>query len=239
MQWMTEPGGKPEQSWASWFKEEVVYLNRLSTSWKFFYAFQKCFPWIIVGIGLLGSDFFHSHSKQKELIHILILFVVFFVGHHILWLIEINNRYDISYGVRRFASVILSTSVFIAAFIMFFRYHYLLRYSLAIYYFGASFGTICLLNGEVNWVIRMYMFHDYIVSHALFVILSVLTLFQIGHLQTWLLYYNALSKGVVLDDILSNVNNSNSQKDELRKLTERIAEMEPLLQRQNGNNYGI
>jgi callose synthase len=52
---------------------------------------------------------------------------------------------------------------------------------------------------KLHWNLKV---HDYILGHALFTVMYLLSIIQLGVLQTWLLYHNALSSGVAIEDIL-------------------------------------
>jgi hypothetical protein len=62
---------------------------------------------------------------------------------------------------------------------------------------------LLLLAGSPS-INQVYKYHDYLVGHTIFAVLAVLSTLQIGYLQTWLLYHNALSAGVAIEDILKH-----------------------------------
>jgi len=100
--------------------------------------------------------------------------------------------------------------VTVIAIYLFLSHTLYIKFSIAIYYFFSACAFFTLLCGfkQVQWV---YKIHDYIVGHALMFILLILSGLQIAYLQTWLLYHNALSAGVVIDDILKYARKSKEQ----------------------------
>jgi hypothetical protein len=61
-----------------------------------------------------------------------------------------------------------------------------------------------LLLTDFPSINQIYKYHDYLVGHTIFTVLAILSTLQIGYLQTWLLYHNALSAGVAIEDILKH-----------------------------------
>lgn len=195
--WMTEVGGTSEQSWESWWKEENGFYKHLSPSWRVFLIVQKCFLWTFIAYGLAGTKFVDDEDETVKVGQVLVLYVLFFFGN---WCISKLEK-TLSYGMRRFASLLLSSVVIVVTVYLFATHLAYVRYTIAIYYFGASLTFLGLVTGLVP-VQFVYKIHDYIVGHVIFLILGITTVLQLGHVQTWLLYHNALSSGVVVDDIL-------------------------------------
>ena len=80
----------------------------------------------------------------------------------------------------------------------------------------------------VQPVAYAYKMHDYVVGHFIFLLIGVLTTLQMGYLQTWLLYHNALSAGVVIEDILKHARKSKeraSTTDDLNSIAELRAQV--------------
>jgi callose synthase len=81
-----------------------------------------------------------------------------------------------------------------------------------------------------------YFIHDVFCAHIIFIPLFVLGALQLpGHIQTWLLYHNALSANVVVSDILryARKNKESSGGGEADEdLVEQVAELRKVVQRQ-------
>eukprot|EP00595_Chromulina_sp_UTEXLB2642_P001715 CAMPEP_0196767632 /NCGR_PEP_ID=MMETSP1095-20130614/41799_1 /TAXON_ID=96789 ORGANISM="Chromulina nebulosa, Strain UTEXLB2642" /NCGR_SAMPLE_ID=MMETSP1095 /ASSEMBLY_ACC=CAM_ASM_000446 /LENGTH=1772 /DNA_ID=CAMNT_0042136127 /DNA_START=2165 /DNA_END=7482 /DNA_ORIENTATION=- len=200
IQWMTETSGNgSEQSWDSWWKEENQFYKKLSFSWKCLMIVQKCFIWLFIAFGLFGWKFIDDNTEIERLFEVFGLFIIFFLGH---WCISKLEK-ALSYGIRRFTSLMLSGFVSGMVIYLFISHGVYVRYTLATYYVGSAIAFLSLLTfGVTGPIAHIYKIHDYLVGHTIFILLAILTLLQFGYLQTWLLYHNALSAGVVMDDIL-------------------------------------
>lgn len=76
---------------------------------------------------------------------------------------------------------------------------------IAFYYFAAALGTFLLLHiGSSSKVAQvLFIFHDYVMGAFFLGVILLLTMLYVpGKIQTWLLYNNALSRGVVIENIL-------------------------------------
>jgi hypothetical protein len=127
------------------------------------------------------------------------LFVIFFFGN---WTINKLEKY-LPYAVRRFASLLLTTVVIASIGYLFVLHTQYIRYTVAIYYFLSAISFLFLVLGAHNQIYFMYKLHDYIVGHTIFILLGFLATLQLGYFQTWLLYYDAISSGVEMKDILN------------------------------------
>jgi callose synthase len=108
-----------------------------------------------------------------------------------------------------------------------------MRYAIAGYYYAGAFCQLGLLFG-VKAVKNVYFLHDLVCGHIIFIPLIVMAALQLPHhIQTWLLYHNALSSDVVVSDILRYAQKSQkSGGDEDEELVEQVAELRKLLQKQ-------
>merc|ERR1711988_1141718 len=77
----------------------------------------------------------------------------------------------------------------------------LFRFAVAMYYAIAAVSFVLLLLG-VQSVQIVYKMHDLVIGNTIFFVLAVLSALQVGYLQTWLLYHNALSAGVAIEEVL-------------------------------------
>ena len=195
--WMNESGGTPDQSWESWFNEESEYIKHMSISWRIFLIIIRCSLWAIVGVGILGPSFFNNPLRDEKFSAVFVTLFVLYAGN---WAIEKLDR-SLSYAVRRSASALITSFCVIMLAFLFHTHKRYFAYTMSFYYIGASLSLICLLTGLCR-PSYFYKIHDYVIGHFLFVILYVLSVIQLGVLQTWLLYHNALDAGVAIEDIL-------------------------------------
>ena len=227
IRWMQESGGTAEQSWEVWWKEENSFFKGLSLSWKFFLCAQKSCLWLAIGYGLGGDRLLRDGGEQQKVLELFALFVAYFFGS---WCISKLER-SVSYAVRRFAALVLTTSVLVLTIYLFISHTLYFKFTVAIYYMVSAFSFCCLLAG-FQPIAYLYKMHDYLVGHSIFLFLGLLTAVQIGYLQTWLLYHNALSAGVVIEDILKHARKSKERasfvddSDSIAELRAQLAEQE-------------
>lgn len=176
LRWMLEIGGSSEQSWESWWKEENSFYQKLSTTWKFFLIVQKCFLWIFIAAGVAGRQFFTHTSEQLKFLVVLEYVAIFFVGQAIL------NRFERqwNYGTRRFCSLALTSYVAIYIVYLFIAHPRHFLYLIALYYFASAIAFLFLVNGQIALVMRFYKLHDYVVSHFIFLLLSLASILQVS-----------------------------------------------------------
>ena len=174
IRWMMESGGTAEQSWEVWQKEENSFFKNLLFSWKIMLMIQKCLLWLFIGVGLAGDRFFRDQGEQEKVIELILLFGIYFFCN---WCISKLER-SFSYAVRRFTSLLLTTT-FAAIIIYLFISHTLyIKYSIAVYYMISAFSFLCLLFG-FNSVAYLYKMHDYLVGHTIFAFIGILSLLQV------------------------------------------------------------
>jgi callose synthase len=228
MNWMTETGGTGEQSWECWWKEENSFYGGLSLSWKIFLFVQKSCIWLFISYGLAGSRLRRDSGEQLRVLQLFLLFGVFVFGH---WCIAKVEK-SLVYAIRRFCTLCLSTVVSVTTIYLFISHPLYIKFSIAIYYLFSAVSFFLLLCGfkQIQWA---YKFHDYAVGHVLMFILLILSGLQIAYLQTWLLYHNALSAGVVIDDILKyarkNKEQHISEVNQMSDLRTQVAEQDRII----------
>jgi callose synthase len=238
--WMLETGGTAEQSWDVWWREENSFFKDLSISWKVYLFVQKCCLWVFISVGLCGLKFLDDAAEQERVLLVVMIFVAFFFGN---WTIAKLERH-LTYAVRRFISMLLSTVVLLATCYLFATHMQYVRYTIAIYYL-LSAGCFCMMISGFN-VSFVYKFHDYVVCYFLFFLIGVLALFRIGTLQTWLLYHNALSSGVAIEDVLKYARKTkeraSTEEDSISELKAQVANQERLIRQlisgENTKGYG-
>lgn len=174
--WMSERGGNSLQCWDAWWKEEVEVYENMSVSWKIFLTLQRGVPWVLIAVGVAGSHFLSSEEEQWKLLEIVGVFVAFLCGNWVIY------KFDVywPYALRRFVTLLLwSTAggMFLYLFISHAQY---VRYTISLYYLSATVSFVLLLLGVRHAYLKtVYMVHDYVVGHCIFVALSVLAILQV------------------------------------------------------------
>lgn len=98
--------------------------------------------------------------------------------------------------------MLLFIGIFASLTYFFSEYRFALRMSIGLYYLLATVYMVGLVAGR-HEVKHLLLVHDLLWGHIMFIPLFVLAILQIpDRIQTWLLYHNALSEGVVIDRIL-------------------------------------
>jgi hypothetical protein len=173
--WMAERGGTSEQAWEAWWKEETRYYHELSFTWKVFLAVQRLTPWILLSVGVAGPSMLTSWNEQRRVLELLAVVGVFVFAN---WVLSKLERTWI-YAVRRFATLLVwavAVCVLVRLYVSHMQY---IRYSLSLYYIGASLTVLMLLTGFHSQVANLCKVHDYVVGHCIFALLAVLALLQV------------------------------------------------------------
>ena len=139
------------------------------------------------------------------------------------------------YPVRRTIGIVIGIGLMVSCTAIFIEDSNFIRYGLSAYY---GIGALCqmgLLFGS-KFVKNFYFVHDLVCGHIIFLPLFILAMLQIPHhIQTWLLYHNALSSDVVVSNILRYARKSQEsggQSAPNEDLVEQIAELRKLVQKQ-------
>jgi hypothetical protein len=132
---------------------------------------------------------------------------------------------------------------------LFYNHVHYFRYMVSLYYLAAALAYFLLLLGYNDTVIAVFKAHDIVLGHLIFTALLIMSVLQIGYLQTWLLYHNALSSGVVIEDVLKyarrtketanieedhSLDNLRTQLEEQKQLIKQLVEGS----RGHGHGYG-
>jgi callose synthase len=177
--WMNELGGTSEQSWEAWWKEENRYFYDLSTSWKVCLFIQKFFVWMVVAYGIGGKSVLTSQDDQNCMLKVLTVFVLFFFSNWVLHKLERTW----TYAVRRVTRLIIWITMLSTLILLFINHLQYIRFTIATYYLIAALVYLFLLCNCHNQVIVVYKVHDYIIGHAIFLLLSVLALCQVSDIH--------------------------------------------------------
>lgn len=235
LRWMRGTTGDGSKSWSVWWTDENSYFRTMPLTSKTFFIFKAI---IFFGIaqGIRISDLFKVDTTlnkpwigvDKLVIFIAVLLVV---GQ-----IFLLQRNAFIYPIRRTIGILIALGLVGAIITVFVEDVNCLRYALAAYYGIGGLCQIGLLMG-VKAVKYFYFVHDLVCGHIIFIPLFILAALQIpNHIQTWLLYHNALSSGVVVSDILRYARKtqeaSGAASAESQDMAEQIQELRKIVQRQ-------
>jgi callose synthase len=234
LRWMRGSSGGGSKSWSMWWNEENAYYKKMPLVSKLFFMIKASLH-VLVGEGIRRSDLFKQDislsSPPIGVDSLLIILVVLFV----LGRVFSANESSMPYPIRRTIGIMIFVGILASVITLFIEDTNYLRYALAAYY---DLGAVCLIGllSGFKFVKYFYFIHDIVCAHIIFAPLFLLAALQLpGHIQTWLLYHNALSTNVVVSDILryarKNKDSGGGQANE--DLVEQVAELRKLVQRQD------
>lgn len=216
-----------------WWNEENAFHKKMPFPSKCLY-YSKALMYLLVGEGIRRSSLFKADVTLSTPLFkvgdVVIFIVVVFVTSRLFSMREASMPYP----VRRTIGILLFSFMVAGIATLFLEDTNYIRYALAGYYMVGAFCLVGLLHG-VKAVKTFYMVHDIICGHIIFIPLFVLAALQLpNHIQTWLLYHNALSADVVVSDILryarKSQESSGVEVDE--DLAEQVADLKKIVQRQ-------
>jgi len=139
------------------------------------------------------------------------------------------------YPVRRTIGILIAVGLMVSILTVFIEDSNFIRYGFAAYYGIGAMCQVGLLFGS-KFVKKFYFIHDLVCGHIIFIPLFVLAVLQIPHhIQTWLLYHNALSSDVVVSNILRYARKSQESGGTTapnEDLVEQISELRKIVQKQ-------
>eukprot|EP00594_Rhizosolenia_setigera_P001547 CAMPEP_0178945756 /NCGR_PEP_ID=MMETSP0789-20121207/3908_1 /TAXON_ID=3005 /ORGANISM="Rhizosolenia setigera, Strain CCMP 1694" /LENGTH=2019 /DNA_ID=CAMNT_0020625675 /DNA_START=629 /DNA_END=6688 /DNA_ORIENTATION=+ len=233
LRWMKGTSGGAAKSWWMWWREEHMHYKKLVFSSKMLYVFKSAL-YVLIGEGIRRSSLFEADmTLTRPFIAINKILIVLPCMIFAAVLFSSNER-SFSYPVRRTIGILFALGISMTAILLFIEDSNYLRYLLAAYY---EVGALCQLGllGGVGFVQYLYFLHDLVVGHIIFIPLFVLGALQIPHhIQTWLLYHNALSSDVVVSNILRYARKTQEKQNNAQDtdLVEQIAELRKIVQRQ-------
>jgi callose synthase len=227
--------GGPSKSWNQWWTEENSYVKKMTLSSKMFYV-VKATLFVLIANGIRTSDLFRANlTLNKPLINVGGLVIAIAILFAIRGVFQ-STEGNLPYAARQTIGIIIFLSINVGLFILFLEDSDAIRYALAGYYFVGAFCQLGLLFG-VKIVKNFYFVHDLVCGHIIFIPIFVMAGLQLPHhIQTWLLYHNALSTDVVVSDILRYAQKSQKAGGEKEKrdeeLVEQVSELRKLVQKQ-------
>jgi len=202
LSWISSKGGTIENSWEVWWREETAVYRRLQVSSKLLIS-TKAAVYVVLARGLADRDLAHATQVKH--------FVVVIAALAALAAVQVladRAAYSLSYATHRLVKMcfgVATVGVLIAAAL---THRSFSRLVIALYYLAAAVNTIGTLVG-IDAVRHLQRLHDILIGlcfFAIFLPLSALHVFDV--IQTKLLFHNALSQGVVVDDILKQARRS-------------------------------
>ena len=231
--WMGGTTGGPLKSWSQWWNDENSHYKTMTLSSKMF-SVVKSVLFVLVANGISTSDLFKANlTLNKPIVSVGGLTVAIAL---LLALRGVFNstQGNLPYAARQTIGIIIFLGITVGILVLFLEDSDAMRYSLAGYYFVGAICQIGLLFG-VKAVKNLYFIHDLVVGHIIFIPLIIMAGLQLPHhIQTWLLYHNALSSDVVVSNILRYAQKSQKagRREDDEELVEQVADLRKLLQKQ-------
>jgi len=236
LRWMRGTSGGPQKSWSMWWTDENSFYSKMPLTSKSLFVI-KATLFVLLGEGIRRSEFMMSDpylNKPAISVGKVLIFIIAFLA--LGWVFTAKER-TLPYPVRRTLGILISVCLVAGIVTVFMEDTDCIRYTMATYYFVGAVCQLGLLAG-VKQVKHFYMIHDLVCGHIIFVPLFVLGALQLPrHIQTWLLYHNALSTDVVVSDILRYARKTQETggsrgSAENEDLVEQVTELRKLVQKQ-------
>jgi len=232
--WITSEGGNASHSWKSWWREEKGYMVSLRPMEKTTVLFRAAI-YLGLAAGVCGEENL-STARLLRFGHFLaITGACAAVALYADWLGGCTARR--SFGGRssgyemigdgtsggsyactprpnaftRFIKIPATVGLFVALWQFLAADAFLAHMAVALYYFLAAVYTVGVVVGATS-VAELLRWHDLLWGHIMFVPLFTLAALQLpDRIQTWLLYHNALSEGVLIETILRQAKTSQQE----------------------------
>lgn len=235
LRWLRCSSGGASKSWSMWWVEENAFYKKMPLPSKLFYII-KAVLWVLIGEGIRRSDLFKTDTSLNKPIvgvgNVLLFIVTLFVMSRVFT----ANERSLAYPIRRTIGIMLFVGIVVGIITVFVEDTNCIRYALAAYFILGAVCMLGLLSG-FKFVKPFYLIHDLVCGHIIFVPLFILAALQLPrHVQTWLLYHNALSSDVVVSDILRYARKSQESGggtgENNEDLVEQVSELRKLVQKQ-------
>ena len=232
--WLRGNSGGASKSWSIWWNEENSYYAKLPFTSKMIFI-AKSLVYICVADGIRRSDLFGVDTTLHKPFVSVSYVAMLIVGLFLFSRVFVAHERQLSYPMRRFLGIVFFVGISTGTILIFIEDPNFIRYALASYYYIGACSMIGLVFG-VKFVKNFYLIHDLVCGHILFIPLFILAALQVpSYIQTWLLYHNALSGDVVVEDILKyakkNMQSGGNEKSN-DDLLEQIAELRKIVNAQ-------
>lgn len=232
--WMRGKSGGAARSWSIWWSEENSFYSKMPLASKFWFII-KAILYLTIAEGIARSDLLLADTTLNQpkigVTYVVGSIVILFALWWLLSLVE----HMMPYPVRRTIGILIGIGLMVSCTTIFIEDSNFVRYGLAAYY---GIGAMCLLGllSGSKLVKNFYFMHDLVCGHIIFGPLFILAILQIPHhIQTWLLYHNALSSDVVVSNILRYARKSQESGGTAapnEDLAEQISELRKIVQKQ-------
>lgn len=233
LRWMNGASGGSQRSWSMWWAEENAFYKKMPFLSKFLFVIKSCL-YLLFGEGIRRSELFMSDITLNTPVVSIGNVLIFILAVFVVGRVFAYKESELPYPIRRTIGILLFSFMVAGVVTLLLEDTNYIRYGMAAYYF---IGALCqwgLLMG-IKFVKPFYMIHDFVCGHIIFIPLFVLAALQLpGHIQTWLLYHNALSTDVVVSDILRYARKTQESSGEGgdEDLAEQVAELKKIVQKQ-------
>mmetsp|Transcript_16518 Transcript_16518/g.23108 ORF Transcript_16518/g.23108 Transcript_16518/m.23108 type:complete len:2184 (+) Transcript_16518:275-6826(+) len=213
--WMGRPEGSGDRCWKTWFQEENMWVDRLPSSSK-----------VLLGMislrhtAIAFSIFWYCGVGPKSPIVLgCASIMIMLVGYYSISSRQVSGSQLCFFRGLKSVYVTVAISIIVILVIVSPPHKETIKLSglvlLALTYLLATFSSFCLSFGyrfvAVQQLSRLY---DYIVGLSLMGTVALASLLVVpAWIQTRLLFHNAFSKGVLIDDLLRGGQNKNSPVD--------------------------
>jgi len=232
--WMRATSGGAARSWSIWWNEENSFYSKMPFASKIWFIIKSVL-YLTIAEGIARSDLLRADTTLSQpkvgITFVVVSIVILFA----LWWLLGKVEHTMPYPVRRTIGILIAIGLMVSITTAFIEDSNFIRLGLAAYY---GIGAVCqlgLLFG-MKFVKNLYFVHDLVCGHIIFIPLFILAILQVPHhIQTWLLYHNALSSDVVVSNILryarkSQESGGTSAPNE--DLVEQISELRKVVQKQ-------
>ena len=202
--WMAGRGGGAAKSWDVWYSEENAFYKKLGGSSKLFYV-CKALVLLGMGEGVRRSDFLvNDETLNKPWVSVGTVGMVFLLLLLLGKVMQVGGEGKRrGGGWARGGGIIVSLGLVGCVLVVFKEDTNMVRYSMGGYYMMGCVTQLVLMFAGVSYAKWAYRIHDLVVGHVIFSVLFLAAAMQFPNtIQTWLLYHNALSSDVVIEDIL-------------------------------------
>jgi callose synthase len=199
--WMKASRGDGSKSWSMWWSDENSYWATLAPSSKVIFIVRSSL-FILIGYGVQISNFMVQDEELDKPLFSMASISIFILSCIVLKIIAVKTF--ASLPLRRAVHILTAAGLIASIAIILVSNTNCIRFAIAGYYYFAAIALLGLLFSLGEWWVKyLYKLHDYVLGHVLFAPLFFAAALQVpSYIQTRLLYHNALSTNVVVDDIL-------------------------------------
>jgi len=208
--WIRSEGGSATHSWPSWWREEKSYMASLRLAEKTTVVFRALL-YLVLAVGVTGPD----NLTPPRLVRFAKVLVL--LGGMLVALVFMGRGSFASPGTRatmRLLKYPLAVGLAVSALSLVLKDKSMIHMCAGLYYTLAAVYTVGVVCGFPA-VAQLLRAHDLICGHLMFLPLFALAALQLpDKIQTWLLYQNALSEGVLIDTILKTARKAQQKEEE-------------------------